>query len=231
MCCSLHLPGLCSVQSGSQDRCRSPELLQGGQGSVYRRDQVSPTEWIHSWITYQLDRSGNLLELMVGPSQRYWSNNKRVCYVSFPSSPAMIKECGADWVILGHSERRHVFGEGDELIGQKVRHFLLFFFSPLADIWSRQSIHKWEHSFTVWRWRSTAVRLNYSSYLLDEVGNFFMEANGVEDKISLISLVLIWSCSPFVHALRFSFVWPPQDGCESTVKLWSLYCFSEFTYD
>ncbi|XP_065142073.1 triosephosphate isomerase A [Paramisgurnus dabryanus] len=39
-------------------------------------------------------------------------------------SPAMIKDCGIDWVILGHSERRHVFGESDELIGQKVAHCL-----------------------------------------------------------------------------------------------------------
>uniref|UniRef100_UPI00398F84EA triosephosphate isomerase-like n=1 Tax=Pristiophorus japonicus TaxID=55135 RepID=UPI00398F84EA len=39
-------------------------------------------------------------------------------------SPAMIKDCGATWVILGHSERRHVFGECDELIGQKVAHAL-----------------------------------------------------------------------------------------------------------
>ncbi|XP_061765802.1 triosephosphate isomerase-like [Nerophis ophidion] len=39
-------------------------------------------------------------------------------------SPAMIKDCGADWVLLGHSERRHVFGESDELIGQKVAHAL-----------------------------------------------------------------------------------------------------------
>lgn len=39
-------------------------------------------------------------------------------------SPAMIKDCGAHWVILGHSERRHVFGETDELIGQKVAHAL-----------------------------------------------------------------------------------------------------------
>uniref|UniRef100_U3I8D8 Triosephosphate isomerase n=1 Tax=Anas platyrhynchos platyrhynchos TaxID=8840 RepID=U3I8D8_ANAPP len=29
-------------------------------------------------------------------------------------SPAMIKDIGAAWVILGHSERRHVFGESDE---------------------------------------------------------------------------------------------------------------------
>lgn len=39
-------------------------------------------------------------------------------------SPAMIKDCGVNWVILGHSERRHVFGESDELIGQKVAHAL-----------------------------------------------------------------------------------------------------------
>jgi len=39
-------------------------------------------------------------------------------------SPAMIKDCGVHWVILGHSERRHVFGESDELIGQKSAHAL-----------------------------------------------------------------------------------------------------------
>ena len=32
----------------------------------------------------------------------------------------MILDCGVQWVILGHSERRNVFGETDELIGEKV---------------------------------------------------------------------------------------------------------------
>lgn len=30
-------------------------------------------------------------------------------------SPEMIKSIGTKWVILGHSERRNVFGESDEV--------------------------------------------------------------------------------------------------------------------
>ena len=33
---------------------------------------------------------------------------------------SILQDCGAGWVILGHSERRNVFGETDELIGEKV---------------------------------------------------------------------------------------------------------------
>jgi len=36
------------------------------------------------------------------------------------TSADMIKDCGCQWVVLGHSERRNVFGEGDALIGEKV---------------------------------------------------------------------------------------------------------------
>lgn len=39
-------------------------------------------------------------------------------------SPAMLKDIGVNWVILGHSERRQVFGESDELIADKVVHAL-----------------------------------------------------------------------------------------------------------
>lgn len=35
-------------------------------------------------------------------------------------SPAMIKDVGCDWVILGHSERRTIFGEKDDLVAEKV---------------------------------------------------------------------------------------------------------------
>lgn len=39
-------------------------------------------------------------------------------------SPAMILDTGCKWVILGHSERRNVFGESDQLIGEKCAHAL-----------------------------------------------------------------------------------------------------------
>ena len=36
-------------------------------------------------------------------------------------SVSMIRDCGAQFVIIGHSERRHVFGESDEWINRKVK--------------------------------------------------------------------------------------------------------------
>lgn len=36
----------------------------------------------------------------------------------------MLVDNGIPWVILGHSERRNVFGESDELTADKVAHAL-----------------------------------------------------------------------------------------------------------
>lgn len=35
-------------------------------------------------------------------------------------SPAMLRDAGCAWVLTGHSERRHVLGESDALVGEKT---------------------------------------------------------------------------------------------------------------
>ena len=60
-------------------------------------------------------------------------------------SPSMIKDVGAEWVILGHSERRNVFGESNEV---KIPTYIVW-----APLWSiakvagngklRAHIHTW----------------------------------------------------------------------------------------
>ena len=46
-------------------------------------------------------------------------------------SAPMLKESGAEYVILGHSERRHLFGEDDEFIERKVHQALRHGLKPI----------------------------------------------------------------------------------------------------
>ena len=39
-------------------------------------------------------------------------------------SPAMLRDAGAQWLLTGHSERRHVFGETDALVARKTAYGL-----------------------------------------------------------------------------------------------------------
>ncbi|KAK9501108.1 hypothetical protein O3M35_002216 [Rhynocoris fuscipes] len=81
------------------------------------------------------------VELVVGPPACYLEYTKKIlppnisvaaqnCYkvekgaFTGEISPAMISDVGGCWVILGHSERRNVFCETDQLIAEKVEHVL-----------------------------------------------------------------------------------------------------------
>jgi triosephosphate isomerase (TIM) len=46
-------------------------------------------------------------------------------------SPTMLADVGCQYVILGHSERRHVFGETDEAINRKLRAALHYGLKPI----------------------------------------------------------------------------------------------------
>ncbi len=49
-------------------------------------------------------------------------------------STKMLRDCGCVWVILGHSERRHIFLEEEDLIRRKVRNVLQDGLSPILCI-------------------------------------------------------------------------------------------------
>jgi len=56
-------------------------------------------------------------------------------------SPLMLKAFGVTHVILGHSERRHIFGESDALIGKKVRSAINHDLVPILCIGETQEEH------------------------------------------------------------------------------------------
>ncbi|HUA34196.1 MAG TPA: triose-phosphate isomerase [Candidatus Binataceae bacterium] len=56
-------------------------------------------------------------------------------------SPLMLKAFGVTHVILGHSERRHIFGENDILIGKKVRSAINHGLVPILCIGETQEEH------------------------------------------------------------------------------------------
>lgn len=52
-------------------------------------------------------------------------------------SPPMLKELGCHYVIIGHSERRHLFGESDHTINEKIRAALHHGLHPIFCIGER----------------------------------------------------------------------------------------------
>ncbi|MEA3285778.1 MAG: triose-phosphate isomerase [Candidatus Marinimicrobia bacterium] len=60
-------------------------------------------------------------ELKVGAQNMHW---EEAGAFTGEITGAMIRETGAEYVILGHSERRHVFGESDEWVNKKVHRSL-----------------------------------------------------------------------------------------------------------
>lgn len=64
-------------------------------------------------------------------------------------SPVVLKEMGCHWVILGHSERRHVYKETDELISQRLKAVLAESLTPIFCVGELISERKANETFKV----------------------------------------------------------------------------------
>lgn len=64
-------------------------------------------------------------------------------------SASMLREAGCKYVILGHSERRHVMGEDDVLIGKKVHAALTAALEPILCVGEMLEQRKASHTETV----------------------------------------------------------------------------------
>lgn len=96
----------------------------------------------------------------------------RIVYLLGEISPAMIKDVGIDWVIIGHSERRNVFGETDSVsnfpklyhvFSVFVIHYVPFEICTLASCWkSRPCVGKWIECYCLCR-RKTRRKGSWSN--------------------------------------------------------------------
>src|SRR5579872_1216216 len=59
--------------------------------------------------------------LQLGAQNVFWEDSG--AYTGEVSAP-MLRSVGCEWVIVGHSERRHLMGESSEVVNRKLRHVL-----------------------------------------------------------------------------------------------------------
>ena len=71
-------------------------------------------------------------------------------------SGPMLKDLGCQYVILGHSERRHIFGETDEFISKKVHAAFKFGLKPILCVGEKIEERKANQTQTVVRRHVTA---------------------------------------------------------------------------
>ncbi|MCF7913909.1 MAG: triose-phosphate isomerase [Spirochaetaceae bacterium] len=84
-------------------------------------------------------------------------------------SPLMLKECGVETVILGHSERRHVYGETDQLINTKVKLALQHGFEVILCIGETLEEREAEQAEAVVKEQLSAGLLDVKSDQLEKV--------------------------------------------------------------
>ena len=73
-------------------------------------------------------------------------------------SAEMLKATGAQWVVLGHSERREYFAETDDTVNKKIKKALEYGITPI--VCCGESLYQRENGIT-FAWIASQLRLGY----------------------------------------------------------------------
>ncbi len=122
------IAGNWKMNAGGQDGCA---LADAVAKAVKEHDQVdvvvSPPFTAIAAVAHVLDENKS----KVGIAAQNMHAEPSGAFTGEISS-SMLKESGAAWVILGHSERRQLFGETDEMVARKVASAMAAGLRPIA---------------------------------------------------------------------------------------------------
>lgn len=62
------------------------------------------------------------------------------------NSPALLREMGAEYCLVGHSERRQIFAEADDLLAQKLKGAQHFALTPILCVGESQDDRRWNRT-------------------------------------------------------------------------------------
>jgi triosephosphate isomerase len=83
------------------------------------------------------------LRLQLGAQNVYWE--PQGAFTGEVSAP-MLARLGVKWVVVGHSERRHLMGETDEIVARKLRAVLAHGMAPIVAV--GETLEQREQEFT-----------------------------------------------------------------------------------
>jgi triosephosphate isomerase (TIM) len=84
--------------------------------------------------------------IKLGAQNMYWESHGAF---TGEVAPPMLKELGCTYVILGHSERRHLFGETDKQVNRKLGAAIQAGLAPVVCIGETESERELEQTFSV----------------------------------------------------------------------------------